>query len=84
MSDKKLTFEEVNKHIEAANLTALEKASANTAVAGATAASISGQVCAAYKVIKPILQLIVGTPFIPAKWKTALTIFMNFMNVLCP
>jgi len=83
MSKENPTFEEVNKHIESVDLAALEKAPPKASVS-ASALAIPSQVCAAYKVVKPILRLLIGTPFLPAKWKTAIKIFMRFMDPICP
>ena len=48
-----------------------------------TAAAIPN-VCGAYKVIRPILLLLLGTPFIPQKWKDAIKVFMGVLDALCP
>ena len=84
MSKENPTFEEVNTHIESSDIASLEKAAAKPAAASLTAGAIPGQVCAAYKVVKPILLLLLGTPFLPAKWKAAIKVFMSFMNAICP
>jgi hypothetical protein len=77
MPEENLTFEDVDKHIEASDLTALT-------AEGPAAEAVGNQVCAAYKVIRPILALLTGLPLIPKKWKDAIRIFMKFMDAFCP
>ncbi len=82
------TFEEVNAHIEKADLKDLQaKASAAESAAksaNAEVIAIPAAVCSAYRVVRPILRLISGAFFLPGNWKTAVRIFMTFMNTLCP
>lgn len=73
------TFEEVDKHIQAADLSALP-AGAKGAVAPAAAIP---NVCAIYKIIRPFLLLASGFP-IPQKWKDAIKLFIKAMDALCP
>ena len=77
MSDKVPTFEEVDKHIQAADLSKIKPP------VSAGAAAAVPNVCAAYKVVKPFLQLAVNFP-IPKKWKDAIKAFMNVLDALCP
>lgn len=77
MSKQNPTFEEVNAHIEKADLKKLKAVSAS-------AAAGPGQICAAYKTIRPILLLIINFPFIPSKWKAAIKAFMAAMDTFCP
>jgi hypothetical protein len=79
MSKTNPTFEEVNAHIESSDLTKLAKQSSATALT-----VNSGQICSAYAIIRPILLLLASFPFIPDKWKKALKVFMQFMDVFCP
>src|SRR5437016_13905945 len=74
MSSKVPTFEEVDAHIQAADLSKIQP----PAAAGAAAAVPN--VCAAYKVVKPFLQLAANFPFIPKKWRDAITAFMNVLK----
>jgi hypothetical protein len=80
MSAQVLTFEEVDKHIQAANLSALKPAAAGAA---GTAAAIPN-VCQAFGVIRPILVLISNFPLLPKKWRDALTLFIQVMDSVCP
>ena len=80
MSANVPTFEEVDKHIQGANLSAL-KPSAHAAAGSAAAIP---NVCQAYGVIRPILALVAGVPLIPKKWRDAIKAFMQVMDSICP
>lgn len=84
MSTSNLTFEEVDKHIQNADLSALQQGGAKSAAAGASADAAIPNVCGAYKVIKPILQLVSNLPIIPKKWKDAIKLFIGVMDAFCP
>ena len=47
------------------------------------AMAMDPRICAAYAVVKPILQLVVSLPFVPQKWKAAITLFMQVLDSLC-
>jgi predicted solute-binding protein len=74
------TFEEVDKHIQSANLSALKP----SAKAAAGSAAAIPNVCQAYGVIRPILALVAGVPLIPKKWRDAIKAFMQVMDSICP
>lgn len=79
------TFEEVDDHIEKSKATLATLDAAKPAKASAaSAAAIPSQVCAAYKIVRPILNLILGIPFMKSSWKNAIKVFMKFMDALCP
>lgn len=78
------TFEEVDKHIQSADLKAFEVGGKHHLTAAPPGIAIPVQVCAAYKIIKPILQLLLNVPFIPQTWKNAIRTFMQVLNVFCP
>jgi hypothetical protein len=78
MPGKNPTFEEVDKHIQKAKISAVPKSAK-----GATAEAIPN-VCGAYKTVKPILQLLLNTPFLPKKWKDAIKAFMSVLDTICP
>ena len=82
------TFEEVDQHIKAADLAPFAPGGAHhpaaTRSAGATAQAIPANICAAYKVVKPILNLLQNVPLIPAGWKLALKAFMGVLDAICP
>jgi hypothetical protein len=78
------TFEEVNKHIEKADLKKMEKSSGGALAAADAAIPIPAQICANYQIIRPILALIASAFFLPDKWRKAVKAFMKFMDTLCP
>lgn len=78
------TFEEVDRLIQKADLSAFQSRPRATARAAVDPAAVIGQVCAAYKVIRPILALLVNVPLIPKKWKDVIKGFMKVMDGLCP
>jgi hypothetical protein len=79
------TFEEVDQHIQKADLSAFEPGGEHyvSREAKLTAAAIPGQICPIYQIIRPILAMILGLPFVPKKWKDALKIFMTAMDMIC-
>jgi hypothetical protein len=91
-SNKVPTFEEVDKHIQSADMSVFQAGGASrpasakgAAKGGAASAALStSQVCAAYQVVKPILQLVANLPIIPKKWKDAIKAFMGVLDMLCP
>ena len=85
--DKQITFEEINDHINKADLSQFKEGAAKHFNAANVAADPSGvlqKVCSIYHVIKPILQGILLIPFIPAPWKEAIRTFIKLMDTLCP
>jgi hypothetical protein len=78
------TFEEVDKHIQAADLSALQPGGKHHPGAAPAAAAAVPNVCAAYKVVRPILVLASNTPLIPKKWRDAIKAFIGVMDVVCP
>ncbi len=67
------TFEQVNAHVER-HLTS----------ADAQALAAAPNVCGAYRVVRPILKLILAFPLIPTAWKTVIRTFMSALDVMCP
>lgn len=87
MSAKVPTFEEVDKHIQSADLTAFQKGGKqHLAAASATAdrAAAIPNICGAYKMVRPILLLVAGVQIIPKKWRDALKAFVALMDAFCP
>ena len=85
MSASNLTFEEVDKHVQQADLSAFQPAGKHlSATATANPAAAIPNVCGAYQVIKPILALVANLPIIPKKWKDAIKVFMQVMDTICP
>jgi hypothetical protein len=78
-----LAFEEVDKHIQAADLSQFQPGGKMHA-GDAKGAAVVPNFCAAYKVVKPILQLIVNLPIIPKKWRDAVQAFITVADALCP
>lgn len=81
MKQETLSFESVNQQIEAVDLETLS-AYADQDMSALSIDDIKQQICAAYKIIRPILKFIL--PFLPEKWKKAIEIFILFMDGLCP
>jgi predicted DCC family thiol-disulfide oxidoreductase YuxK len=79
MSANVPTFEEVDKHIQSANLSALKPSGQ-----AATGSAAIPNVCQAYGVIRPILALVAGVPLIPKKWRDAINAFMQVLDSICP
>ena len=71
-----LTFEEVDAHINS-----LEVSSSNVVGASAPGAISLEQISAVYKQVRPILVLVQGMPFFPAKWRGYYTTFLNCLDV---
>jgi kumamolisin len=40
-------------------------------------------ICSVYAMLKPILQVIIATPFLPANWKVVVNEFMGIMDTIC-
>lgn len=74
------TFEEVDKHIQKADLSAFQP---GAKAAAATPAAAIPNVCGIYKIVRPFLLLVSGFP-IPQKWKDAIKLFIKAMDALCP
>lgn len=85
--EKQLTFEEIDAHINAANLADFEAGGQKQFTAmdvNTNPGGVLQKVCGIYKVIRPILAAIVLIPLIPAGWKAAIKTFMGLMDTLCP
>lgn len=74
------TFEEVDRHIEAADLTALQPATGERAL---SLPNVCLDVCTAYRVVRPMLQFGSTMP-LPPKWRAALAAFVGVLDALCP
>lgn len=80
------TFEEVDRHIQKANLSAFQSGGSrrmSAASAKASPAAAIPNVCEIYKIVRPILGLVLNFP-IPKKWKDAIKLFMQAMDAICP
>lgn len=80
MSSNAPTFEEVDKHIQSADLSVLRTSSAG----GATAAAALPDICGAYAIVRPILELVSNVPILPKKWRDALKGFIQVVDSFCP
>lgn len=84
---KELTFEQINEHINEADLSRFESGG-EMHFRGADVKKASGEVlqkvCGIYHVVRPVLQGILLIPFIPAQWKAAVKTFISLMDTLCP
>lgn len=87
MPDNQLTFEEVNKHFESADLSQFQEGGKNHFSAEAVAktpALVLQNVCGIYKIVRPFLALVSNIPLIPKKWRDAIKTFMGVMDGICP
>ncbi len=73
-TEKTLTFEEVNAHVEQ-HLSA-EKLQSLTATAP--------DLCSIYVIARPILVLASQTPIIPQKWRDGIKALIAALDALCP
>ena len=75
------TFEDVDKHIQSVDLTEFQVGGKHHPKGIALSPS---DVCAAYKMVKPILVLVAGIPLIPKKWRDAINVFIGVVDKICP
>ncbi|MDY3561787.1 hypothetical protein R5W23_003215 [Gemmata sp. JC673] len=78
------SFEDVDKHIQAADLTAIQPGGKSHPAAGVTGAAALPNICPAYKTVRPILVLASNTPLLPQKWRDAIKAFIGVLDVICP
>ena len=80
------TFESVDRHMNSIDLQKFEQGGATHDAVSNSAANpaiaISG-ICEAYQSVKPFLELVVGVPFLPKKWKEVIEKFMQVADLLC-
>lgn len=82
-----LTFEEIDKHIQRADLSAFKKGGIHHFTAADTAVSpadVLQKICPIYRLVRPILATIPLLPIIPKSWKTAIETFLEVMDKICP
>jgi hypothetical protein len=84
MATTTATFEEVDQHIQKADLGVFQAGGARHVAAGSPPAAALPNVCAIYKIVRPILILISNLPLIPQKWRDALKIFVQILDTICP
>lgn len=81
MSQKhEITFEEVNRHFEQADLSQFSSNGPSASAAGINPADALKKIASAYKVIKPFLSLVTSFPLIPSSWKAAINSFTSVMG----
>ena len=78
------TFDEIDKHIQAVDLSAYHPGGKHHLAAGTAPAAALPSVCPIYKAILPILVVLSTLPFIPPKWQALIKTFISVMDVLCP
>ena len=84
--EKEITFEQINDHINKADLSQYQKGAAKHFTAAdinANAGGVLEKVCGIYHVVRPFLEGVLKFP-LPAKWKEAIKTFMSLMDTLCP
>lgn len=80
-----LTFESVNAEIDKLDLSQLEVDLKSTKTAAAQeAADGIAKVCSIWNKIGSIVKLIANFPLLPKKWRSALKLFIDVMDSLCP
>jgi hypothetical protein len=86
MAKNDLTFEAIDEHISAADLKSIAPGGKYYLTGGAAAnpAVAIPNICAAYKIVRPILKAVAAIPFLKQSWKDALNSFLTFMDALCP
>ena len=78
------TFEDVERHLQAADLSAIQPGGKSFPAAGAVGAAALPNICPAYKIVRPILVILGKTPLIPQKWRDAIKAFVGVMDIMCP
>lgn len=73
--DKALTYEEVDEHVN--RLEKQEKAMLSTP-------PDAGQICQAYKSVRPLLLFATSFAFLPPSWKNVIKNYMTTCDQFCP
>ncbi len=81
MARRALSFEEVDRIVQRADLTKLRRGVSRRAAV--TPAEITTTICSTWAVAGPIIRLVMGMPLIPKKWREALTAFADILDKLC-
>ena len=87
MANASPTFEEIDQHISALDLSAFQRGGRKyftTEDIKAAPGNVVEKICALYRGIRPILIAIGNIPLIPKKWREALKTFTDLMDLLCP
>ena len=84
MATKAMTFEEVDRIVQRADLKAFKPGGKHHVTARAVSVSpgdVIGKICPIWSIVKPILSGV--SVFLPKKWKDALAVFTNVMDTIC-
>lgn len=85
--EPEMTLEQIEAHIESANLEQYDSLRAEGMAAAGAQQDLSGQlqkVCGIYRGIRPVLKVLLSFPLIPGSIKKALKTFVNVMDSICP
>jgi len=86
MADTNITFEDIDKHINALDLKAFEPGGKQHFASEAVRTSpgdVLKKVCTVYHAIRPILIALENFALLPKKWRAALKLFTDAMDRLC-
>jgi len=86
MADSAHTFEDVDKIVQSADLKKFQAGGAMHITAdalGVAPGDVLTKLCGIWKIVGPIVRLIIKTPLIPQKWRDALEVFANLMDSVC-
>ncbi|MEM8960075.1 MAG: hypothetical protein AAGD38_01230 [Acidobacteriota bacterium] len=78
------TFEDIDRHIDALELTSVESHSFTTEAIEANPLGVLKEICKVYRAIQPILDILRNLPLIPEKWRNVIGIFITLMDNICP
>jgi hypothetical protein len=87
LAESNLTFEEIDRRINALDLKAFQAGGRQHFTAEAVRTvpgDVLQKICAIYRGIRPILIALENFPLIPKKWRDALKVFTDLMDTLCP
>lgn len=86
MARASMTFEQVDKIVQKAKLATFRTGGAGHVNARAVTASpgdVLVQLCGIWQIVGPIVRLILKSPILPKKWRDALELFANTLDVVC-
>lgn len=87
MAGAAVTFEDIDQFLKGADLTAFQRGGRfylTSEQAKASPAIALGNICPAYRLIRPILNALITIPLIPANWKAVVRAFTGLMDEVCP
>jgi len=86
MARAALTFEAVDKIVQQANLKQFQPGGPGhfrASAVSAAPADVLVKICGIWKIVGPIVRLVIKTPLIPKKWRDALETFANLLDTVC-